>query len=246
MDILRSRIVIAVAASLALSAPACVSSAPQPNGSSEHDAARASADPTAGADDTGEARGSLPNEDPDSTFTSTIVHVTPDGRREVFTTTITLAEEVEEREQAKAQTGYPVRGYDSGCAASSEWLYDRAGQVGNRICFDHIAGTPFVYDLYGYVRSITLCGSIARYQYWWGDDYSCVGGSWTKVTLVPYGHVKSIWTSSSPAANHTTGVGLGRYSTGYDAWYGSYMVAAQRIDTPNSEPYRYAYIDTSF
>jgi hypothetical protein len=97
-------------------------------------------------------------------FTETAVTRAPDGSTHVSTRTITAGEErAQNAERARARAGdvAPRTDEDPACRYASFWLYDRADQTGNRICF---AGAGYV-TLGDYFRTIS-CAPLCRILTW--------------------------------------------------------------------------------
>jgi hypothetical protein len=124
-----------------------------------------------------------PSESPSAepaTFTRTIVHIQPDGTETVEQTTVTATQQrAEQDERARVVSGEPskrageadVATHDTGCAASSMWMFDQTGLAGNEICF---FGSGYV-NLANYCRTSNglFClstWSMAVRSYWAGTD----------------------------------------------------------------------------
>jgi hypothetical protein len=126
----------------------------------------------------------------DEVFTQTSVHLNPDGTKRIEQTTITLSQELalnaaRARAPAARADGLgeaaQAIAWDPGCDPSGLWLYDQAGGIGNRICFDGAGvakldnrparlGLATGYDWAGKVRS-----------YWPGNedgDFTYYVGGW--------------------------------------------------------------------
>jgi hypothetical protein len=120
-----------------------------------------------------------PSTEPAATFTRTVVHVEADGTETVEQMTVTAAQQrTDQDERTRILSGEAstraveadLVTHDTGCAASSMWLFDQTGLAGNEICF---YGSGYV-KLTNYCRggSLPLCltWSKAVRSYWAGAD----------------------------------------------------------------------------
>jgi len=125
-----------------------------------------------------------PSESPSTepaTFTRTVVHIQADGTETVEQTTVSATQQrAEQDERARIVNGEAstrageadVVTRDTGCAASSMWMFDQTGLAGNEICF---FGSGYV-NLANYCRTSNgiFCLSTwskAVRSYWAGTDY---------------------------------------------------------------------------
>jgi hypothetical protein len=117
-----------------------------------------------------------PSAEPD-TFTRTVVHIQADGTETVEQTTITAAQQRAEQDararilggKASAPAGESdVVTHDTGCAASSMWMFDQTSLAGNEICF---FGSGYV-NLASYCRGVSCPSSWSKAvrSYWAGSD----------------------------------------------------------------------------
>jgi hypothetical protein len=146
--------------------------------------------------------GSASDSDPNQVFTSTSIQVNADGTTVVKQTPITLAQELAENAAREASHPTSANGVgstseaivrDTGCFASSLWLYDHTNRTGNRLCLvgngTATLGSYTRYcspgTQYSYPTCYTWSGSVR--SYWPGyEDGGFVyvdpsgGGRWTK------------------------------------------------------------------
>jgi hypothetical protein len=167
-------------------------------------------------------------------YTETVVSKNPDGTTEVRTRQISLADEIAENALREAiAAGAPVRntmGYDSGCAGTSNWLYDQTGLTGNRICFNFPAYQCDRNNLNLYARGPTFSCNGRTYQPLWAggpkfcDPFSG-GASWA---LPDSNEVRSLWTGYP----QTSGIA---FYTKYGVFNSQYTGANQQYS--NVTPY---------
>ncbi len=100
----------------------------------------------------------------DTTYTVTAVHLNPDGTQTVKYSTVTLTEQIREREARSKEAADPSTAnpdtdlgqardaisQDTGCSAGDIWIYSGANLTGNMICF---SGTGIA-DLCSYTELV--------------------------------------------------------------------------------------------